>query len=271
MSERKMRVLSIGAHPDDADTSAGGLLNKLKRKGWEIRLLSVTDGSAGTYHLELAGQELCLMRRAEAAASGARLGARYDVLDHPDGRLEVTLAIREELIRYIRRFKPDLIITNRLNDYHADHRNTAQLVQDASFLLTVPAICSDVPAMEHMPVVLYWHDSFKKPYPCQPDVVVPIDDTLEDIVQHAACHVCQYFDWMYWPDNTELIDWPRDKQIERLRQRYDRLFAKYRVEYDEQVRAKFGADADKIGHVEVYEISEYGEEPSQEFLDILER
>ena len=58
MSERKMRVLSIGAHPDDADTSAGGLLNKLKRKGWEIRLLSVTDGSAGTYHLELAGQVL---------------------------------------------------------------------------------------------------------------------------------------------------------------------------------------------------------------------
>ena len=48
MSERKMRVLSIGAHPDDADTSAGGLLTKLKRKGWEIRLLSVTDGSAGT-------------------------------------------------------------------------------------------------------------------------------------------------------------------------------------------------------------------------------
>ena len=188
MTERKMRVLSIGAHPDDADTSAGGLLTKLKRKGWEIRLLSVTDGSAGTYHLELAGQELNLMRRAEAAASGARLGARYDVLDHPDGRLEVTLEIREELIRYIRRFAPDLIITNRLNDYHADHRNTAQLVQDASFLLTVPAICSDVPAMPHMPVVLYWHDSFKKPYPCQPDVIVPIDDTLENLVQHACCH-----------------------------------------------------------------------------------
>ena len=98
MSERKMRVLSIGAHPDDADTSAAGLLTKLKRKGWEIRLLSVTDGSAGTYHMELAGQELNLMRRAEAAASGARLGARYDVLDHPDGRLEVTLEIREELM-----------------------------------------------------------------------------------------------------------------------------------------------------------------------------
>ena len=53
--------------------------------------------------------------------------------------------------------------------------------------------------------------------------------------------------------------------------RYDRLFARYRQEYDAEVRAKFGADADKIGHVEVFEISEYGEEPSQEFLDILEK
>ena len=156
MSERKMRVLSIGAQPDDADNSAGGLLTKLHRKGWEVRMLSVTDGSAGTYKKELGGQELKLMRRAEAARSGALLDARYDVLDHPDGRLEVTLEIREELIRYIRRFKPDLIITNRLNDYHADHRNTAQLVQDASFFLTVPCICADTPYMDHMPVVLYW-------------------------------------------------------------------------------------------------------------------
>ena len=48
METKTMRVLSIGAHPDDADTSAGGLLEKLRRKGWEVRLLSVTDGSAGT-------------------------------------------------------------------------------------------------------------------------------------------------------------------------------------------------------------------------------
>ncbi len=271
MSERKMRVLSIGAHPDDADTSAGGLLTKLYRKGWEVRLLSVTDGSAGTYHKELAGKPLALQRRAEAAASGRLLGARYDVLDYPDGRLEVTLAAREELIRYIRMFSPDLIITNRLNDYHADHRNTAQLVQDASFLLTVPTICPETPYMDHMPVVLYWHDSFKKPYPFEPDVIVPIDEYLENLVQHASCHECQYFDWMYWPDHPERISWPREKQVQHLRDRYDRLFSGQRAEYDAVVRKKFGEQADAIGHIEVFEISEYGEEPSREFLDILEK
>jgi hypothetical protein len=68
-----------------------------------------------------------------------------------------------------------------------------------------------------------------------------------------------------------MIDWPREKQIARLRERFDRLFARFRREYDAEVRAKFGDQADSIQHVEVYEISEYGEEPSQEFLDILEK
>lgn len=269
--EKKMRVLSIGAHPDDADTSAGGLLMKLKNKGWEVRLLSVTDGSAGTYHKELGGKPLADMRRKEAAASGRIFGGRYDVLDHPDGRLQVTLETREELIRYIRDFAPDLIITNRLNDYHADHRATAQLVQDASFLLTVPCICPDAPYMEHMPVVLYWHDSFRKPYPFQADIVVPIDDTLETIVQAACCHECQYFDWLYWPDYTERISWPREKQVAHLRDRFDRLFARFRREYDDVVRQKFGDRADSIQHVEVYEISEYGGDVTPELMELFEK
>ena len=46
------RILSIGAHPDDADTYSGGLLSKLRDAGWLVRLLSLTDGSAGTYHME---------------------------------------------------------------------------------------------------------------------------------------------------------------------------------------------------------------------------
>ena len=87
----------------------------------------------------------------------------------------------------------------------------------------------------------------------------------------ACCHESQYFDWMYWPDHTERIDWPKEQKVAHLRDRFDRLFAGHRRQYDAQVRAKFGAEADRIGHVEVYEISEYGEEPSQAFMDMLER
>ena len=220
--------------------------------------------------MDMGGKPLADIRRKEAERSGRIFGGQYDVMDHPDGRLQVTLEAREELIRYIRRFSPDLIITNRLNDYHADHRNTAQLVQDASFLLTVPCICPDTKYMDHMPVVLYWHDSFRKPNPIQPDVVVPIDDTIETILKAACCHECQYFDWMYWPDHPERISWPREKQVQHLWERYQKMFSGYRQEYDAQVREKFGAAADDIHYVEVFEISEYGEALTPELRDILE-
>ena len=61
--KKEKRILSIGAHPDDADTYCGGLLSKLRDKGWQVRLLSVTDGSAGTYHAEVTREELKLQRR----------------------------------------------------------------------------------------------------------------------------------------------------------------------------------------------------------------
>ena len=96
------RVLSIGAHPDDADTSAGGLLWKLREKGWEVRLLSLTDGSAGMYDVQRCGAQLAAIRTEEAARSGKLLGGRYDVWDIPDAHLTASIENRERLIRYIR-------------------------------------------------------------------------------------------------------------------------------------------------------------------------
>ncbi|MDD5918015.1 MAG: PIG-L family deacetylase [bacterium] len=269
--EEQRRILSIGAHPDDADTYSGGLLSKLREAGWQVRLLSVTDGSAGTYHMDESAEELKLKRRSEAAASGRLLDARYDVLDYPDGRLEVTLAAREHLIRYIRRYRPDVILTNRPNDYHADHRNVSLLVQDASFLLTVPHICADTPYLAHTPAILFWADDFKKPYPHSADIIVPVSRERVDFkVQLASCHACQYFDWMYWPDHMERIAWPREKQVALLAERYHGLGRAQCGKHREKLAEKYGAEAEKIYSVELYEISEYGEAPSEEFLRIAE-
>ena len=271
MEDRKYRVLSIGAHQDDADTSSGGLLKKLADKGWDVRMLSLTDGSRGTFREELAGPRLAEIRRKEAAASGVLFGGRYDCWDIEDARLTPSLENRERLIRYIREFRPDLVITNRPNDYHPDHRNAALLVQDASYLLTVPFCCPDVPNLTYMPVMLYWHDSFQKPYPFRADVVVPIDGQFDTVVKAASCHESQYFDWLLWPDRLEKIDWPRDKQIADLAERFGRMFERYRKTYAAEVLEKFGAAAEDIKYVEVFEICEYGEEPSAEFLELLEK
>src|ERR1700681_1769148 len=94
------RILILGAHPDDADLKAGGTASKWRRLGCEVRLVSVTDGRAGhhTQHCP----DLAPRRRAEASASGAVIGATYDVLDHHDGELLPTLEARAGLIRLIR-------------------------------------------------------------------------------------------------------------------------------------------------------------------------
>lgn len=271
MEEKRYKVLSIGAHPDDADTSASGLLYKLVDKGWEARLLSVTDGSAGMYDLSRCGAPLAAIRKAEAKKSGALIGATYDVWDLPDARLEATLENRERMIRYIREFQPDLILTNRPGDYHPDHRNTAILVADASYLLTVPSICSDVPAMKHMPVILYWGDDFKRPYPMQADVIVPIDGYQEGRVEMACCHRCQYFDWMYWPDRMDRKEWPWEQQVDALRQRFFQGDRDARKQVEEVLVKKWGPEkAAKIQAVELYEICEFGESLEADLRRILE-
>src|SRR6516225_6163720 len=167
-----LRILVLGAHPDDADYKAGGTAALWRKLGHEVKLVSVTNGGAG--HQILRGEALVARRRAEAQAAGAVIGATYDVLDHPDGALMPTLEARQQLIRLIRGFRPDLILTHRPNDYHPDHRYTSVLVQDASYMVTVPALVPDTPRLAANPVIAYLPDHFQKPYPFQPTVVVNV-------------------------------------------------------------------------------------------------
>ena len=109
-------------------------------------MVSLTNGEAG--HQSLRGQELTQRRRREAAASGEVIGATYLVFNNPDGQLLSTLECRNQVIRLMRSFQPDLVLTHRPNDYHPDHRYTSQLVQDAAYMVTVPAIVPDTP---HLP------------------------------------------------------------------------------------------------------------------------
>ena len=116
---------------------------------------------------------------AEAQAAADVIGIEYDLLDNHDGELMPTLENRYKIIRTIREFRPDLIMTHRPNDYHPDHRYTSTLVQDAAYMVTVPNICSLTPHLERNPVIVYLSDGFMKPYPFTPDVVVGIDAVIE--------------------------------------------------------------------------------------------
>lgn len=133
-----LRLLIIGAHPDDADFAAGGTAALYRAAGHAVKFVSLTNGDAG-HHLH-PGPALARRRRGEASAAAAVIGATYDIFDSHDGQLLPTLENRLAVIRLIRTFQPDMLLTHRPNDYHPDHRYTSQLVQDAAYMVTVPAL-----------------------------------------------------------------------------------------------------------------------------------
>ena len=253
--DSSIRVLVLGAHPDDAEVAAGGLVVRHCRLGSRVRMVSVTDGRSG--HHEIACDDLVRIRREEARLAAERVGADYDVWDFPDGQLEPTLAVRSAIIREIRQFAPDLVLTHRPNDYHPDHRAVGVAVQDASYMVTVPHICPDTPALSRDPVVAYMCDLCPRPNPMRPDVLLDISDEFDLAVQMAACHQSQFFQWLPYHDGR-LDQVPSDtaKRHEWLSAWFHDLHHRRREHFQTAIVAR-GQRLDELTAIEAYEISEY--------------
>jgi LmbE family N-acetylglucosaminyl deacetylase len=173
-----IRIIAFGAHPDDCEFGCGGTAVKWAAAGHAVKFVAVTNGDIG--HFAQAGGPLAQRRAAETRAAAKILGiAETEVLDNHDGELEPTLENRKTIVRLIRRWKADVVLSHRPNDYHPDHRYTGILVQDAAYMVTVPFFCPDTPALSKNPLFLYFPDLFTQPTPFTPHVTVAIDDVLE--------------------------------------------------------------------------------------------
>ena len=256
-ADSQVRLLVLGAHPDDAEFHAGGLISLYRQLGHVVKLVAVTDGGAG--HHRLSREDLVQVRRREAAAAGRVVGADYETWDHPDGRLLPTLEVREQLIREIRTFRPDLVLTHRTCDYHPDHRAVGQAVQDASYLVTVPLVCPETPFLSRDPVVAYMPDAFTRPYPLRPDVVIDIEPQIDRVVQMLACHQSQVFDFLpFNRGEREPIPAADPERLEWLKRWYLRRIAPRAARYREQAARFYGVEeAARLRYVEAYEVSEY--------------
>ena len=258
MSERPLRILIIGAHPDDGDIKAGGTAAKWCALGHVVQLVSLTNGQAG--HQTMHGPGLASRRRAEAQAAGAVIGATYEVFDQPDGELDDRLEYRHQVIRLVRSFGPDLIITHRSTDYHPDHRFAGLLVQDASYLLTVPAVCPDVPHLASCPVILYFSDAFQKPNRFEPHVVVDIEDEFDHVIKMLHCHQSQFYEWL--PYNAGYLDQVPEGDEDRrqwLADRVGRRIQPLADRYRDLIIRTYGPDRGaRVRYIDAFEISEYG-------------
>jgi LmbE family N-acetylglucosaminyl deacetylase len=221
-------------------------------------MVSLTNGDAG--HHEMGGAPLAWRRRAEAAAAGACLGVEYITLDIHDATLLPTLENRQQVIAVTREFQPDLVMVHRPNDYHPDHRYASQLVQDASYLLTVPNVVSHVPHLRTMPTIVYTWDHFQKPYPFHADVVVDIDEVIEQKLDALHCHTSQVYEWL--PYNGRYLDQVPATPDERrawLGQQFSYRFRQVADLYRDKLIAVYGEERGRrVQHVEAFEACEYG-------------
>jgi LmbE family N-acetylglucosaminyl deacetylase len=236
---------------------AGGLAKIYRDLGHAVKMVSLTNGDAG--HHQMSGPELAARRRAEAAASGKVIGAEYVTWDNHDGQLQPTLELRWEVIREMRTFRPDLVLTHRPDDYHPDHRAVGHVVRDASYLVTVPRVVPEVPILPRDPVVAYMSDRFTKPYELEADVVIDVSGQVETIVDMLCCHESQVFEWLPF-NRGEADQVPADKAARRAflkgwyRARQRPLAERYRQQLIETYGTQRGR---QVEDCEVYEISEY--------------
>lgn len=263
INKAEIRIIVFGAHPDDCDLGAGGIASIYASLGHKVKFVSLTNGDKG--HQEIGGGELANLRLKEAKEAAKRWGIEYDVLDNHDGELLPTLENRMSVIRLIREWNADIVIAPRTNDYHPDHRNTGVLVQDAAYLVIVPNILSSVPPLTKNPVFLYFRDRFQRPNPFRPDIAVDITTVLAKKVDGLDAHVSQFYEWLPWTaqdlDNVPKDKTERKKWLLTAMEKRSAVTPEIKISLDKWYGKEL---ADKIKQVEVFEICEYGKQPTTE-------
>jgi len=258
MASKRLRILAIGAHPDDCEILVGGTAALWAQLGHTVRFVSATNG--GTGHHAIGGIELVRRRQEEAAHAAKVIGIEAQILDFTNGDLEPTLQNRKMFIKLIREFAPDLLLSHRPNDYHPDHRYSAQLVQDSAYLVTVPNNVPTIPALRSNPTIMYLSDFFMKPIPFQADVIVNIDSVIEQKMDMIHCHTSQFYEWLPFNQQKEhevpKTDPARREWLKKQRLPRDiNLANRFRKELIKRYGKAKGA---KVKYAEAFEVCEYG-------------
>lgn len=190
------RILSIHAHPDDMEIFYGGTMALLAAGGHELTIVTMTPGDCGTKHHS--PEEISRIRRAEAAAAAAMLGANYICAEFRDMAVFNDDASRRRISGLLRVGTPDIVITASPSDYHCDHEATSALVRDACFAAPCPNYdCSaytDAPPLPAIPH-LYFADpaegANREGKIVEPDFFVDIASTIGRKRDMFACHESQ--------------------------------------------------------------------------------
>ncbi|MFC2058120.1 PIG-L deacetylase family protein [Chloroflexota bacterium] len=193
MDKAPGRVMVVTPHPDDAEFGCAGTIAQWIREGSEVIYVVCTNGDKGSGDPDMTSERLTDIRRKEQLAAAEVLGVKEVIfLDHPDGGLEDTPLFRGQIVREIRRFRPDLVFCadpHRRYHWHRDHRISATATLDAIF----PYARDHLFYPEHKAEGLTPH---KVKEACtwgaeNPDTFFDISDTFETKLAALSCHKSQ--------------------------------------------------------------------------------
>ena len=189
----KVDILAIGAHPDDVELGCGGTIAKLLSDGKTVAVVDLTQGELGTRGTNLT--------RAEEAAEACRiLGiSSRENLKMKDGFLNNSEDYQMEIVKMIRKYQPEIILANAIDDRHPDHAKAAKLVSDACFLSGLVKIETSLNGENQKawrPKQVYHYIQWKN---ITPDFVVDISDFMDKKIEACLAYKTQFYD----PNSSE--------------------------------------------------------------------
>lgn len=181
LSQKKMKVLVIFAHPDEGEIYAGGTTALYSQLGHQVKFMSLTNGDAGHYSMK--PKELAERRYIEAMHAKEILGlAEYEVLGYHDGILRNTEEIRKKVAKSIQDWEADIVFTfYPAEGGHNDNMTAGWIVREASSLLKE----------EKMPVFIYMRDFHTTSFSYIPDLAIIIDEVWEKKLAACGAHESQ--------------------------------------------------------------------------------
>lgn len=196
-----LRVMAVGAHPDDLEILCGGTLAKYAGLGHEVTMAHVLNGDKG--HYKLRREELARIRKQEAEEAARTIGAEILSLDLPDAELFANLENRKLVIDLIREARPDLIITHAPGDYCSDHTVTSQLVCEASFYSAAPLLETSRAAHDKIPPVFFMDTVAGMGF--LPTEYVDISGAFQKKMDMLRRHASQ-LEWLKDHDNIDILE-----------------------------------------------------------------
>lgn len=197
-----MRILAVSAHPDDLEIACAGTLARYVREGHDVTMCNVASGNRGSF--EHSSEEIGAIRLEEAQRAAKIIGAQHLTANIPDTEVDSqNPAHRRLLVDIIRQVNPDVVLTHPDNDYMTDHIETSRLVEDTSFIASVPLYESEFAPIGKVPALYHFDNA--RGINFIPTEYVDISEVLDVKLKALAEHKSQ-LGWIKDHTGFDILD-----------------------------------------------------------------